>query len=457
MPRSKTQLSFRERETLLHLCRQVIAIDSTNPSGNLRLAEFFGEKFGTLGFQIKFQHARFCGVPQANLIARLGPRSGSALVLNTHLDTVQTDPSQWSKTGFNPFKATRRGGRLYGLGAADTKLAMACQWTALASLGRLPWRRPLFVTGTFGEEMGLVGAERLVKEKFWKGAQVLNSEPSELRLAFGNRGLKVFRAVGRFKNPRRVQGRRYRLEFSGKAAHSGRPHLGSNAILKALKYSASLPSAIYPFSLWGGLAANITAPRATLEIIAAGEPPPTPKYCSGKVVEAGDFQPETVYPAAKEAVKVWTAHFWPHRRGPVTQNIGKVNFFSGRWDMTMDLRIPLAGSSRRTELGLIHAIRSIHGHLKLERDNPPFLGSRKKKLYRHMARILRSCSLPVRGEVKGGATEASVYGSVAREVLTFGPGRLTGVAHQPNEYVEIRQLFEATLVYRELFRSLLGQ
>lgn len=453
MSKSIHRLTEPEKKILLDLCRQAIAIDSTNPTGNLKLAKFYGKKFRALGFRVRLQPGRFCGADQANLIARIGPKRGKCLVLNTHLDTVTTDPGAWTRTGGDPFHAVVKGGRLYGLGSADTKLAMACQWLALAGLGETNWKRPLIITGTYGEEMGLVGAEVLAKERFFRGAQVLNSEPSELKLALGNKGLRIYQAKGSFKKTKKVRGKFYKIEFTGRAAHSARPHLGKNALLMALKYLSTLPVGIYPVSLEGGLAANITAPRAILKLVDTLGKLPSPQKFGGRIKRVRPIMDHWVHPEAPEVFKIWLAHFWRHRRGRMTHNVGFIHFTKRRWEILFDMRIPVKFNFNKIEQLIKKQRKLTKAKIAIERDNRPFLQRKGKALQKRVARILRSQGHRVLTEIKWGGTEASVFGPIAGEVLTFGPGCLHGVAHQPNEYVELRQLFQATLIYRELFKE----
>jgi acetylornithine deacetylase/succinyl-diaminopimelate desuccinylase-like protein len=302
--------------------------------------------------------------------------------------------------------------------------------------------------------MGLVGAEHLKKKSWLHGAEVLNSEPSELRLAMGNRGLRIYEIYGSFSKRKKVKGRLYKIEFLGKAAHSARPQLGKNALLMAMKYLTELPEGIYPIALKGGLAANITAPRAVLQVLNTTGHLPSPKKYGGRVRKVRPVSHLIIHPEARAVLKIWFQHLWRHRRGKITQNVGFVDFSEKRWKLVFDLRLPVKGNVRKLEQ-LIKKYRKItHARIEIERDNPPFLQRKGMALHRQMARILRAQGLSTATDIKWGGTEASVFGQVAREVLTFGPGRLYGVAHQPNEYVPLKELYAVTEVYRELFRGM---
>lgn len=130
------------------LLGRLIAVDTRNPSGNEpRLARACAELLD--GFAP--DELRVVEVPRDNsrggtgayVIARWGkPR----LMLNAHLDTVPAN-SGW---GGDPLTARVDGGRVYGLGACDTKGSIAAILSSLASA------RPqnLAIAFTGDEEIG---------------------------------------------------------------------------------------------------------------------------------------------------------------------------------------------------------------------------------------------------------------------------------------------------------------
>jgi hypothetical protein len=149
---------------------------------------------------------------------------------------------------------------------------MACQLLALESFKKPKWKRPLWITGTYGEEMGLVGVQKLIKVFRFASGDVLNSEPTGLRMAVGNKGFRIFRIQGGIKKRKAVSGILYELGFQGRAAHSGTAHLGLNACLQALGWLKKQGKACYVVSVEGGLAPNIVAPFCWVKVVAEGEP-----------------------------------------------------------------------------------------------------------------------------------------------------------------------------------------
>ncbi|AWN24338.1 acetylornithine deacetylase [Deinococcus irradiatisoli] len=132
-----------------------------------------------------------------NVLLRLGPRQGKALLLAAHLDTVfgpETDVT-----------VREEGGRLVGPGVGDNSSSLAVLTAFLRDLDPAQLRRPLWIAANVGEE----GLGDL------RGAKALLSEHAPELSAFvavdGYLGVAVTKAVGV---------RRYRVMFSGQGGHS---------------------------------------------------------------------------------------------------------------------------------------------------------------------------------------------------------------------------------------------
>jgi acetylornithine deacetylase/succinyl-diaminopimelate desuccinylase-like protein len=216
---------------LLEWCRRLIACRSVTAEGTRRIAELCAsELLAPAGIAARLVPSTREGGEQVNLVAAIHGRDSSLkpLVLNTHLDTVPPGaPQLWTACGGDPFNARVEGDRIYGLGAADTKLDFAAKAFALGAIGTP--RRDVYLVGSFGEEHGLAGAKEIAKAALLPaGAMAFVGEPSRLEVITAHKGLMVFELkLGftplRFDEPMRVR----RLTFAGKAAHSSTPALGS--------------------------------------------------------------------------------------------------------------------------------------------------------------------------------------------------------------------------------------
>jgi len=144
-----------------------------------------------------------------NVIGSIAGGDGPALMLNGHLDHVETgDPARWP---FPPFGGEIRDGALWGRGAADMKGALAAMVYAgglSKKLGR-PLPGDLYVSGVVQEEVGGLGARHLAQAL--PVARVIIGEASGNGLRRGHRG--------------RVE---LRVHFEGRPVHASMPALGIN-------------------------------------------------------------------------------------------------------------------------------------------------------------------------------------------------------------------------------------
>ena len=143
---------------------------------------------------------------RCNVLATWGePR----VLFSTHLDTVP------------PFLPARlEGETVFARGACDAKGQLVAQLMALDRL-RAEGRSGFAWLGVAGEETDSLGAERAYEwqDRFRACRALVNGEPTELKLASGQRGVENLL-----------------LACTGRAAHGGSPELGHSAILDLLDW-----------------------------------------------------------------------------------------------------------------------------------------------------------------------------------------------------------------------------
>jgi acetylornithine deacetylase len=195
------------------LLARLIGFDTTSRESNLPLADFLADYLDRPGVRIARNPS--ADGAKTNLVVAVGPETDDreGLVLSGHMDVVPAEESDWRS---DPFTLTESGDRYVGRGTADMKgfLALAANRVAAADASAL--RRPLALLFTYDEEVGTLGARRFI-ETFAQMARlprhVVIGEPTALRVVRAHKGMV-----------------RLRLEFTGRAAHSGYPHLGRSAI-----------------------------------------------------------------------------------------------------------------------------------------------------------------------------------------------------------------------------------
>lgn len=156
-----------------------------------------------------------------NVIGCIKGRGGAkAIMFNCHLDTVAPSSSAWK---YDPFAGTVADGRIWGLGASDTKGAFACQIVAAAALkknGQIP-PGDVWVVGVVQEETAGFGSIHLAQTM--TPAIAVMGEATNNEINIGQRG--------------RIQ---FDITFRGKSVHASMPALGSNPHFAAARLIMAL-------------------------------------------------------------------------------------------------------------------------------------------------------------------------------------------------------------------------
>ena len=105
------------QDMAVDLMRQYLRINTSNPPGNeIETARFFKTIFDKYGIQNEIFEYK---PNRANILARLkGNGSKRPIILLSHMDVVNADPTAWR---VDPFSAEIIGGSIYGRGALDMK------------------------------------------------------------------------------------------------------------------------------------------------------------------------------------------------------------------------------------------------------------------------------------------------------------------------------------------------
>ncbi len=148
---------------VVELCRDLIRIDTSNPTSNERAAaEYVAGKLEEVGLQTQL----FESAPgRASVVTRVEgtDRSRPALLIHGHLDVVPADARDWA---VDPFAGDIRDGCLWGRGAVDMKdmdaMTLAVVRDRLRS-GRKPPRDLVLAFVADEEAGGTYGAKWLVE------------------------------------------------------------------------------------------------------------------------------------------------------------------------------------------------------------------------------------------------------------------------------------------------------
>lgn len=205
--------------TCLELLTRLISFDTASsdlPSqdkSNAALISFAEDYLQHLGFHTQVQQV---AEGKLNLWARLRPELPAGLLLSGHTDTVPADPKRWSKP---VLELKAEGDKIYGLGSADMKGALACYLCAAADFAAHKDRlqRDVCLLFTCEEETSMAGAtafrRKFLEEGLSQARLCLIGEPTSLHPVLAHKGYMAREIV-----------------LQGHSAHSSNPDAGRNAI-----------------------------------------------------------------------------------------------------------------------------------------------------------------------------------------------------------------------------------
>ena len=200
----------------VQLLRDLIALPSVNAAflprddpraGEAKVADYLAKRAGEAKLDVERQPV---APGSDNLIIRLSPlgQVRHRIVLAPHLDTVGGDDPKI-------YRPTKKGNKLHGRGACDTKGSVAAMFRALENVAkrkRRPNETQIVFVGLMDEECNQTGSRSFAKLRM-KADLALVGEPTRCKIVTAHKGDLWLRLIA-----------------TGKAAHGARPELGRNAI-----------------------------------------------------------------------------------------------------------------------------------------------------------------------------------------------------------------------------------
>jgi acetylornithine deacetylase len=192
---------------LVPLLRSLVAVDSTSSRSNLPVLDLLEDAARNIGFETRrTTWVDEQGVDKGNLVCRRGPDHPVGLALVGHTDCVPFDPG-WAEA----LAGAEREGKVFGRGAADTKGFLSA---ALVAASRAEARRhPLALLFTADEEVGCLGAKRLLADGRIHPRHAIVGEPTSLVPVRAHKGYCAVEVV-----------------IEGVEGHSAYPEVGASAI-----------------------------------------------------------------------------------------------------------------------------------------------------------------------------------------------------------------------------------
>jgi succinyl-diaminopimelate desuccinylase len=398
------------RDDVIELTRDLIRIPTLNPPGEYYedCARFLGERLARRGFEVRYERAAGAigdsdRYPRWNVIARReGSRPGPTVHFNGHIDVVAVG-SGWT---IDPFAAEIRDGRIYGRGSCDMKgglaAAVVAAETLLETCPDLPGA--LEISGTADEESGgYGGVAHLAGLGYFSRPRVdhvIIPEPlNKDRVCLGHRG--VWWA---------------RLETFGRQAHGSMPFLGDSAIRHMGAVLQAFEDQLFPL---------LATKRTDMPVVPDGAKESTLNLngIHGGEPEGFEGLPAPLVPDSCRLIL--------DRRFLIEEDLAAVKA------EVRDILEGLAASRRDFRYQLTDLFEVIPS--MTERDDP---------VARAVAAAIESVlARPAEFVVSPGTYDQKHIDRIGRlpSCIAYGPGILD-LAHQPDEYVAIDDLLDATRV-----------
>ena len=201
---------------VVQLLRDLIALPSVNAAflppgdtraGEAKVADYLVKRAARARLDIERQPV---APGSDNLIVRLQPlgQARHRILLAPHLDTVGGDDPKM-------YRPIKKGNKLHGRGACDTKGSVAAMFRALenvASRKKRPSESEIVFVALMDEECNQTGSRAFAKQRM-KADLALVGEPTRCKVVTAHKGDLWLRLIA-----------------TGKAAHGARPELGRNAV-----------------------------------------------------------------------------------------------------------------------------------------------------------------------------------------------------------------------------------
>jgi len=364
---------------LLQLLERLIGFDTTSDRSNLAIVGFVADYLAGFGVASTLVPDEAGG--KAALYASIGPHVEGGVVLSAHTDVVPSAGQAWSS---DPFRLTRRAGRLYGRGAADMKGFIAAVLAAVPGFVRSPLRRPVHIALSYDEEVGCLGVRPLSRHMAGRVAApeaVIVGEPTRLRPVNAHKsGYRMVSVV------------------TGREAHSSVPAWGVNAIVYAAR-----------------LIALIERLGARLAALPGGDDRFVPPHATVSVGEIAGGTAHNIVPNFARVV-------WGIRGMPDTDVPALVDEIGARVEATLASEMRAAWPSCAITTEIASSILPLR-----PRPNSP------------AEALIAELSGRERMEAVSYGTDAGFFDAIGWPAVVCGPGDIAE-AHKPDEFIAEAQL-----------------
>ena len=155
---------------------------------------------------------------KASLYALVGPDTSGGVVFSGHTDVVPVEGQDWDS---DPWQAVEREGRIYGRGTCDMKGFDAVVLANVPQMLAADLQRPVQIALSRDEELGCVGAPPMIRKMrqfFPPASAVIVGEPTSMKVVTSHKG-----------------GTGFAVKVRGFEIHSSLIHRGVSAVMTAAR------------------------------------------------------------------------------------------------------------------------------------------------------------------------------------------------------------------------------
>ncbi|WP_415235657.1 acetylornithine deacetylase [Sneathiella sp.] len=198
--------------TPIEMIEKLISFDTVSRNSNLDLIDYVADYLAEYG--VKSQKIFNDDGTKANLLATVGPDVEGGIVLSGHTDVVPVDGQPWDT---DPFTVVEKDGKLYGRGTSDMKSFSAIALSLVPEMLEKGIKKPIHFALSYDEEIGCLGSPRMIEEfvkQNKKPRAVVVGEPTMMDIVTAHKGI-----VG------------LKTKIVGKEAHSSLVEDGVSAVM----------------------------------------------------------------------------------------------------------------------------------------------------------------------------------------------------------------------------------
>lgn len=383
------------RVTPVEMIEKLVSFDTVSRNSNLELIDYVADYLAEYG--VKSQKIFNDVGTKANLFATVGPAIEGGIVLSGHTDVVPVDGQPWDT---DPFTIVEKDGKLYGRGTSDMKSFSAIALAMVPQMLEKGIKKPIHFALSYDEEIGCMGSPRMIDEivtQKIKPKAVIVGEPTMMEIVTAHKGI-----VG------------LRTKVTGREAHSSLVEDGVSAVMTATRL----------INFIADMMAENKAKADPNNIYA-----PSPGYTTLHVGVVNGGTAMNII--ARECEFMWDIRYVSH-------------------DNPQDF---VARFNDYCEKEILPAMRTVAPECSIETEIVSSTSALGPEVNGEAEMLCKALTGKNDTLAVSYAAEAGQFQDAGFSTVICGPGSI-GIAHQPNEYIELSQVKASEAFMEKLIENL---